>query len=575
MAAKRKFAEPKRPPALARNLTAYWDPSTGYWRDQEFWYDETTADKAVAFFADHLVLSEGKWAGQPFILEPWQEHDIIRPLFGWKRANGKRRYRRAFVWVARKNGKTELAAGVALLVLLGDGEQAGQVFSIASEADQAKIVFTKAGNMVARSPSLSEKLESYTKSIYCPSLNASFRFLSGKPGGKHGLSMSGLVGDEVHEWRDGDLYTFVHDSAAAREQPLEFMISTAGVRGTHGEEIFSESVARLAGDIEDKYTLDVIYAADPDDDWTLPSTWAKANPNLGISLQLEDMAEACKQARQLPRIENDFKRYKLNIWTDQATRWLPIDAVDDEGFKFGWDHCQGPIGWRDLEAHLAGKRCFGGLDLASTQDLSALIWWFPIQPGLEVPAVLARFFKPAALLKAHGKRDKLPYEKWAKDGVLKTTPGNVTDYAFIREQIYRDAETFEIAYYGVEDREASEGGLAIDRFNATDTAVQLQQEGIPVVMMGQGFVSLSAPAKELERLVVSNGFHHGHQPLLRRHAIAVAVEQDAAGNIKPTKANSKQRIDGIAGLVNALGIAGKDKGTTSMMITGSDAVTVV
>jgi phage terminase large subunit-like protein len=549
-----------RPLALNGCKSGYWDGDANVWRDGPFWYDEVTADKAVAFFTDHLVLSEGQWAGNPFLLEPWQEHDIIRPLFGWKRANGTRRFRRAFVWVARKNGKTELAAGVALLVLLGDGEPAGQVFSIAAEKEQASIVFTKAANMVARSSTLGGLVESYRDSLYCPRLNASFRPLSGKPQGKHGLSMSGLVGDEIHEWRNGDLYTFIHDSAAARRQPLEFLISTAGVRGTHGEEVFNESLSRLAGDIDDPETLDVIYAADRDDDWTLPDTWKKANPNLGVSLKLEDMASACRQAQQLPRLENDFRRYKLNQWTDQAVRWLPIDGVDDEGRRFGWDHCAGPLDWRELEKALLGKRCFGGLDLASTQDLSALTWWFPVQEGLATPAVLTRFFKPEALLKAHAVRDKLPYERWAKEGALLTTPGNVTDYAFIEEQVYRDAVSFQIAHYGETSLAAGDGGLAIDRFNATSTAVRLAQEGIPVVLFGQGFVSLSAPAKELERLVMANGFHHGGQPILRRHAQAVAIETDAAGNIKPSKANSTQRIDGIASLVNALGIAARDKG---------------
>ena len=188
-----------RPAPLKAYPNAYWGGEV--WRDGEYWYDERAADKAARFFPEHLVFSEGEWAGKPFVLEPWEEDDIIRPLFGWKRADGTRRYRRAFVWVARKNGKTELAAGVAILALLGDGEPAGQVFAIASEGDQARIVFTKATNMVVRSPTLAPRLECLNKSIYSPKLNASFRPLSGKPKGKHGLNMSGLVGDEITNGR--------------------------------------------------------------------------------------------------------------------------------------------------------------------------------------------------------------------------------------------------------------------------------------------------------------------------------------------------------------------------------------
>lgn len=559
---------PPRPLALARYPGAAWDESAGVWRDGDFWYDAKAADAAVRFFATRLRLTEGEWAGKPFILEGWQEHDIVRPLFGWKRADGTRKYRRCYVWVARKNGKTELAAGLALLMLLGDGEMGGQVFSIAAEKDQASIVFNKATAMVAYSPDLAELLDPLKSAIYCQRLNASFRPLSGKPKGKHGLNMSGLVGDEVHEWPNGDLYTFVHDSAAARRQPLEIMISTAGTKGTHGEEVWEECQAILAGDIIDPSTLVVCYAPDPDEDWTEEETWRKANPNFGLSVKVETFMEDFRRAQQVPRLENDFKRYRLNMWADQAVRWLPIDAVDDEGRRFGWDHCAGPVDWKALEERLKFKRCFGGLDLSSINDLTALIWWFPVQEGLEAPAVLARFWKPRAFLKDHGKRDKLNYQRWADIGALNVTEGNVVDYEAVRRQIYADAEVFKVAYQGAAKRESDEGGLAIDRWNATETAVKLQQEDIPVVLFGQGFASMSAPAKELERLVLANGFHHGAHPVLKQHAKVVAVEQDAAGNIKPSKQHSTQRIDGISALVSALGIAAKDTGpTTSVYAT--------
>jgi phage terminase large subunit-like protein len=569
MAAAREWAEPARPAAFARSdklangtAGAVWDADGGHWVDGPFWYDERTADKAVGFFRDHLVFSEGEWAGQPFILEPWQEHDVVRPLFGWKRADGTRRFRRCYVWVARKNGKTELAAGIALLVLLGDAEPAGQVFSIAAELAQASIVFTKASNMVARSASLTAKLECLAKSIYCPQLNASFRPLSGKPGGKHGLAMSGLIGDEIHEWVNGDLYTFIHDSAAARRQPLEFLISTAGVLGTHGAEVWDECEAILAGDIEEPSTLVVIYAADKDDDWTIEATWRKANPNLDVSLKVADMAAACKEARQKPRLENDFKRYKLNMWTEQAVRWLPIDALDDEGRKFGWDHCVGALGWRELELSLKHRRAFLGLDLSSTTDLTSAVWWFPPATPGEKPKCIARFYLPADRLAEAEKRDKLPYRKWALEGVLRTTPGNVVDYAFIKADIYSDCEQFKLINGGV------------DRYNATQIVVEMIQDGLPLELFGQGFVSMSAPAKELERLVISNGFEHGGHPLLRKHAQGVAVETDPAGNIKPTKAKSSVRIDGIVSLVEAIGVATKDEGDP-MTVTGSDAVVVL
>jgi phage terminase large subunit-like protein len=553
------MAAPKRPLALARFPKAKWSARRKRWEEGEFWYDEATADRAVAFFCDHCCLTTGEWAGRPFLLEGWQEHDIVRPTFGWKRADGTRRFRRVYVWVPRKNGKTELAAGLALLMLLGDGEPGGQVFSIALEKEQAAIVFEKAGVMADYSPTLRGLLETPKTAIYCPELNASFRPLSGKPQGKHGLNMSGLIGDEIHEWKSGDLYKFVHDSAASRRQPLEILISTAGVKGTYGEEVFEECQAILSGEIEIPDTLVVVYAAGPEDDWTSPATWAKANPNLGVSVKEEALAAACREAQQLPRLENDFRRYRLNQWTDQDVRWLPIDGVDDKGRRFGWDHCAGPVGWRDLEAKLRGKRCFGGLDLSAVSDLSALIWWFPVQDGLEAPALLARFWKPADWIKEHGRRDKIPYDRLVDEGALLTTPGNVIDHEAIRRQVMADAEKFQVAFRG-QKRAADEGGLAIDRFDASETYVKLHGEGLPVVLYGQGFVSMSAPAKQLERLVLSNGFHHGGHPLLKRHAQAVSVETDAAGNIKPSKDKSTLRIDGIVSICMALGISAKDTG---------------
>lgn len=539
---------------------AAWCQDRNAWCIGDYWFDESAADRAVQFFPKHLCFTKGEWAGRPFVLEDWQAIDIVRPVFGWKRPDGTRRYRRVYVWVPRKNGKTELAAGIALLVLLGDGELGGEVYSIASHEGQARLVFNQAATMAGKSATLSGDLVCLKSSIYCPALNAGFKPLSGKAEGKHGFSASGLIGDEIHEWTSGDLYQFVHDSEDARRQPLEFLISTAGKKGTYGEEVWDECQNILSGAYEDPETLVVVYAADPEDDWQSEAVWHKANPNLGVSKKLDTMRTNARRARQLPRLENHFKNYHLNLWTEQAVRWLPIDAIDDEGTKFGWDHCAGPVGWADLDEKLKGKRCFGGLDLSAVQDLSALVWYFPVQDGLELPVVLPRFFKPAALLKEHSRRDKLNYEQWAKDGALVATPGNVVDYAFIKKQILSDGERFRIAHAGAQKLEPGEGGIAIDRWNATQTAIELEQEGLPVVLFGQGFASMGAPSKLLEGMVVSNGFHHGGHPVLRRHAQVVAVETDAADNIKPAKNKSTERIDGIVAAVMAIGIAAKDKG---------------
>jgi phage terminase large subunit-like protein len=541
-----RLSDPPRPAGVGGR--AVYSHSRNRWEDGEYWFDIAAAQKAVDFFPKYIKFTEGRWAGQPFILEEWQARDIVRPLFGWKRADGTRRFRRCFVWIPRKNGKTELAAGIALLLLLGDAEYGAQVYSIASDKDQASIVFNKAVAMVSQSPELQADLDTWKTSIYCAPLNAAFKPLSGSPKGKHGLAMSGLVGDELHEWTNSDLYQFIHDSTGNRDQPLEFMISTAGKLGGVGEEFWRECEKIVDGVVDDPETLVVMYAASADDDWMDEKTWFRANPNLGVCKNLDTMRADAKRAALSPRKENAFKCYHLNLWTEQAVRWLPIDSVDDKGRRYGWNYCKGRFDWSELPALMRGKFCYTGIDLSSIQDLTALVHWFPVQGDLEKPVCIARFFKPADLLDEHIKRDLLPYDKWRDSGALIVTPGNVIDYEFVKKTLIRDYETFDIQNIG------------IDRHNATQFTVDMQNKGLPIEFFGQGFISMNPPSKELERLVISGGFWHGDNPILSRHARVVTVETDAAGNIKPTKQKSIERIDGIVALVEGIGISDSDDG---------------
>lgn len=518
--------------------------------DRGYWFDEKAAAAAAGFFPRYLRFTQGEWAGHPFRLEPWEENDIVRPLFGWKRVDGTRLYRRCYVWVPRKNGKTELAAGIGILIQVGDGEMGGQVFSIASDEDQAKIVFDKASVMVSWSEELQKSLTPFKTSIWCADLMAPFKYLSGVPKGKHGVNMSGLIGDELHEWRDDRLYTFMHQSSASRRQPLEFLISTAGERAGYGWEMWQYCEKILAGEIEDPETLVVIYAADPDDDWTDPATWAKANPNLGVSVKLDYLKAECRKANELPRLENDFKRYHLNIWTEQAVRWIPIEK---------WDACgladrETPLAavpklamqnqrWRDLPQAMAGRPAFAGLDLSSTTDLTALVWVFPPEQEGGRWTIVPRFFVPENQIQERVRRDRVPYDQWVAMGAMTATPGNVVDYAFVRRQAFTDAEQFQAK------------AIAIDRWNATQLATELAAEGLNVMFFGQGFASMSAPCKEYERLILDRRIDHGGHPVLRWCMRNIAITPDPAGNIKPDKAKSTERIDGGVGAIMGLGAA--------------------
>lgn len=540
-------AAPGRPPWIRASAT--WCHARSTWVDGEYWFDDKAANSAASFFPNHLRFTEGEWAGKPFHLEPWEANDIVRPLFGWKRADGTRQFRRCIVWIPRKNGKTELAAGVALLALIGDGELGGQVYSIAKDKDQARLVFAKASAMVNLSPTLSGLLETYKPSIYCAELNAAFKPLSGNATGKHGLSMSGLIGDEIHEWPSGDLYTFVHQSSVARRQPIEFLISTAGQRMGFGWETFEYCQKVQSGLVEDDETLIVIYAADPESDWTDEETWKAANPNYGVSVKPDYLRAECKRAQESPRHENDFKRYHLNIWTEQAVRWLAMDR---------WRKLAGPTPWDRLAESLRGRRCFGGVDLSQTTDLTASVLVFPPETDDEAWAFLPRFFVPRERIATRVRTDRVPYDKWAQIGALIPTEGNVVDYDFVKEQILHDAEMFRIEKFG------------FDPFNALQLMIQLQGEGLPVEKVRQGFLTLSGPSKELERLLLDEAFVHGGHPILEWCASNVAIEMDAAGNIKPSKSKSTERIDGVAALVTAFALAINDEGPVmkSYLYTG-------
>ena len=499
------------------------------------WFDEALAERVVTVWPTLFRHTEGRWAGKPFRLTLWQAA-IVRLLVGWKTADGFRLFRRLFLWIGRKNGKTEFLAALTILFWVCDREMGGQAYAMARNEAQARIVFEKAKTMVRLSPAFSKRVQAFKKSLYLPDLWAKFELLSGKAEGKHGLSASVIVGDEMHEWADGTLYGTLHQSIAARDQPIELYGSTAGFKGrNYGWVLWEECLSILAGGLKDATALVVIFAADPEDDWTDEAVWAKANPNLGISPKIEYLRAECAKARDNPRLENDFRRYHLNQWTEQVVRWLSLAK---------WDACAPDAeAWKRLPIELRGRRCFGGLDLSSVSDLTALVWVFPPVAAGEQWKLVVRLWCPAESIELRARRDRVPYDLWARAGAVTATAGNVVDYDAIERQVKADAEVFDVQ------------GVAIDRWNATGTAVRLAEDGANVVMFGQGFASMSAPSKEWERLVLSQLLDHGGHPALRWMIGNIAIATDEAGNIKPTKLKSSEKIDGPVAGIMGLGLA--------------------
>lgn len=480
---------------------------------------------AVNFFTKHLRHTQGELGGKPFVLEPWQASYIGR-LFGTLRPGGMRQYRTSLLAIPRKNGKSTLCAGIAIKLLF-DGEPGAQIFSCGADREQARLVFEMAKACVEMSPSLRSRLKVYRNSIVREDTHSFYKALSAEAFTKHGLNAHGVIFDELHAQPNRELADVMQTSMGARRQPLMVYITTAGYdRKSVCWEIWKYAEAVQSGAVKDDTFLPAIYAADTKDDWKDEATWVKANPNLGISIKADFLRTECARAVEMPAYENTFRQLYLNQWTEQDKRWLRMDH---------W--AQGNV---PCPVSLAGRECWAGLDLATTYDTTALVLLFPLEDGTYW--VEPHFWIPSDNMHARVRRDKVPYDVWHKQGHLHVTEGNVTDYDRVRVDINDLAKKYQIR------------GIAIDRWNATQLATQLQGDGRNVVGFGQGYGSMSAPAKRTEALCVAGKLLHGGHPTLTWQAGNVAIQSDYAQNIKPSKSKSTERIDGIVSLVMALGI---------------------
>lgn len=496
----------------------------------KFVFRESLASHAEAFFENYLRHSKGEWAGQLFSLSPWQRW-IVRELFGWVRVgDGTRRYRTAYIEIPRKNGKSTFSAGLALYLALCDDEPGAEVYSAAGDKDQASIVFKEAAEMVRQCPELHELCDVQTKAIVVPGTTSVYRVLSSEAFTKHGLNAHGIVFDELHAQPNRELWDVLTTSVGSRRQPMTIAITTAGYDRESicwEQHVYAEKVRD--GIIDDPTFLAVIFAADPSDDWTKPETWAKANPNLGISISLDYLASECKKAQETPGYENTFKRLHLNLWTEQDTRWISIRTWDSNSLDLA------------DEAALRGRRCYVGLDLSTTTDIAAAVRVYPRDDGTF--DVVPRFYVPAENAARRERKDRVPYPLWIKQGWIRATPGNVIDYDFIKTDLLALAKVSDL-------RE-----IAYDPWAATQIALQLEADGATCVPFRQGFASMSEPSKTFEKAILGGKIRHGKNPVLRWMISNVAIEVDPAGNIKPSKKKSTERIDGVVACIMALGRA--------------------
>lgn len=493
------------------------------------YYDKDSADYAVNFI-ECLSHTKGKWSGKPFELIDWQEQ-IIRDIFGTLKPNGYRQFNTAYIEIPKKMGKSELAAAVALLLCCGDGEERAEVYGCAADRQQASIVFEVAADMVRMSPALSKRVKilSATKRIVFQPTNSFYQVLSAEAYSKHGFNIHGVVFDELHTQPNRKLFdVMTKGSGDARTQPLYFLITTAGSdTKSICYETHQKAKDLLEGRKVDPTFYPVIYGADESDDWTDPKVWKKANPSLGITVGIDKVKAACESAKQNPAEENTFRQLRLNQWVKQAVRWMPMDK---------WDKCAFAVNEEDL----LGRVCYGGLDLSSSIDITAFVLVFPPEDEDDKYVVLPYFWLPEETLNLRVNRDHVPYDVWEKQEHLKTTEGNVVHYGFIEKFIESLGEKYNI-------RE-----IAFDRWGAVQMVQNLEGMGFTVVPFGQGFKDMSPPTKELMKLTLEEKVAHGGHPVLRWMMDNIFIRTDPAGNIKPDKEKSTEKIDGAVATIMAL-----------------------
>jgi phage terminase large subunit-like protein len=522
-------------------------------RREGYTFDPAAADRVCRFFEEDLRHVANEWQGRPIILAPW-ERRVIRRLFGWKRPNGTRRYRRCHIWIPKKNGKSLLIAGICLYMLVCDGELTPMVFACAGSTDQAdRQLFSVAKDMVTTSPLLDEACTCFASSVFCQGNGGRMDVISSKPGTKHGANVHCVAYDEIHAARDGELYSVMTmGSGAARRQPLELVISTAGDDlSSIGYQLWEYGCKVRDGVLEDPEFLVLIYAADPEDDWRDPEVWARCNPGYPEAPTHDSFVSDMLKASGMPSEVPKFKQLRLNIWVQAAT--AAIDLAK-------WRRCarkelarkRGQL----VPTAFQGRRCWGGLDLSSTRDLTSFALVFPREGNFGGADVLAWHWVPEDNVAERAKQDRVDYPLWIAQGHLMATPGNVVDYSFIEKFIVDVSRLVDLQDIGYDPR------------NATDLVQRLQDNhAISVVEVIPGFKNLSPPTKELERLYMSRRLGHSGCPLLTWQASHVVWRKNSTGDIMPDKLKSREKIDGIAALVTALARASLGQADVSILET--------
>lgn len=505
--------------------------------DPALYPDPDGRAERICRFVRRLHLWEGRFAGGLFALSPFQEA-IIRRIYGPSAPDGGRMVRTACIWIPRGNAKTTLASALALAHFMGpESEAGGQVIQAAADRENAGIAFKHSWEMVKQDAALMSRVSPIEsrKLLNHPRTASVLKAISSEAYSKHGMNVSFFLADEVHAWPPAEarkLYTTVRDSMVKREHPLTVVISTAG-EGTGGLawDLWDYSHKVAGGEIDDPTFAPIIFAAPDGADWRDETAWHAANPAIAAGFcSLEELRIKARRIEHFPAEIADFRRFHLNQWQEGAAQpWIALELYDQADERASDDE-------------LIGRPCWIGLDLSSVEDLTAAVAVFPFDgENGKVYDVVAQFFLPEANIARKSERDRADYLRWAKEGFLTLTPGNVVDHDAMCDWVVEFATSHLVQE------------VAIDRWNSTAVNVRLQEEGFTVSQFGQGFASMAAPVKELKRAILSRGFRAGGNPILRSCFANVVAERDAAENEKFTKARATGRIDGAVSAAMAIG----------------------
>ena len=490
-----------------------------------YYFDKQAANKAIGFIETFITHTKGELTGQALKLEDWQKK-IVGDLFGWKnKKTNLRRYRTAYIQLGRKNGKSTLAASIGLYMLYADEEKGSEIYSAAGNRQQAGIVFEIAKGMIQNNKELNSRGKIFRNSIINEGKGNFYQAISSDSKTKHGFNSNCVVYDELHTAQNRELWDALATSVGSRRQPLIITITTAGFdRQSICYELYSYAKRILNKSLKDDTFYPCVFECDIDDDIQDEKVWKKANPNYGISLKKKYMKIESQKAMDVPSYLNTFKRLHLNIWTDSVSVWIPNNEWMECHQEFDYDSLDGCAAW-------------GGLDLASTRDLSALTLVFKVEDKF---VIMPYIFVPKENAIKRSKIDGVDYLTFIRENDVIATEGDVQDYSFIRKTINDLSKKYRIQ------------SIAYDRWGASQLILDLtNQDGVPMSPLGQGFVSLSAPTKTFEREILAKNVIHPNNKCLNWCMSNVAIQEDASGNLKPAKNKSKEKIDPVVATICA------------------------